>query len=127
MCVDDTCLWEDSVEKNLFSTYQYLTLGSSNGIVFNVKKFQRTGACRLLAWRGRDKANNWDAGEHHKLPQAYRYKWDHELLRTGGAGVLGFFKDGRHELLQRPAEQQGHLPLDSAAAGSLEKGKRDDC
>jgi hypothetical protein len=39
-CVDDTCLWEDSVEKNFFSTCQYLTLGSSNGIVFTVNKFQ---------------------------------------------------------------------------------------
>ena len=39
-CVDDTCLWEDSVEKNLFSTYQYLTLGSSNVIVFTVNKSQ---------------------------------------------------------------------------------------
>ena len=39
-CVDDTCLWEDSVEENFFSTCQYLTLGSSNGIVFTVSKFQ---------------------------------------------------------------------------------------
>ena len=39
-CVDDTCMWTDTLEENFFKTCQYLTLCSSAGIIFNKKKFQ---------------------------------------------------------------------------------------
>ena len=38
-CVDDTLLWDQTLEENFFRTCSYLTLCSSNGIIFNKKKF----------------------------------------------------------------------------------------
>ena len=38
-CVDDVALWEDTVEKLFFKTCKYIDLCSSQGILFNPKKF----------------------------------------------------------------------------------------
>ena len=38
-CVDDTLLWDSTLEEIFFRTCQYLTLCSSHGIIFNKKKF----------------------------------------------------------------------------------------
>ena len=38
-CVNDTCLWEKSIEGNFWRTVD-LTLCSQNGIMFNLPKFQ---------------------------------------------------------------------------------------
>ena len=39
-CVDDTCMWTDSLEENFHKTCGFLTLCSNAGIIFNKKKFQ---------------------------------------------------------------------------------------
>ena len=39
-CVDDTLLWETSMEENFFKTCEYLSLAAGHGIMFNLKKFQ---------------------------------------------------------------------------------------
>ena len=39
-CVDDTCMWEESVEASFFQTCQWLDLCARNGITLNPKKFQ---------------------------------------------------------------------------------------
>jgi hypothetical protein len=39
-CIDDTCLWDNSLAESFTSTCKYLTLCSEAGIVFNRKKFQ---------------------------------------------------------------------------------------
>ena len=39
-CVDDTCMWTDSLEENFLETCHFLTLYSNAGIIFNKKKFQ---------------------------------------------------------------------------------------
>jgi hypothetical protein len=38
-CVDDSCLWEETVEEQFMATCKYLTLGTNNGIVYTWKKF----------------------------------------------------------------------------------------
>ena len=39
-CVDDTLLWDDSIEQSFWHTFDYLKLCNDNGIVFNTSKFQ---------------------------------------------------------------------------------------
>ena len=39
-CVDDTCLWADTIEDNFRQTCEYLTHCSKNRIIFNKLKFQ---------------------------------------------------------------------------------------
>ena len=39
-CVDDTCLYDETIEGNFFATCKYLSLCGSAGIVFSAKKFQ---------------------------------------------------------------------------------------
>ena len=39
-CVDDTCMWADSVESAFFQTCKFLDLCASSGITLNPKKFQ---------------------------------------------------------------------------------------
>jgi transposase InsO family protein len=39
-CIDDTCLWDESLEGVFYRTCRYLTLCSRAGIIFNRKKFQ---------------------------------------------------------------------------------------
>ena len=38
-CVDDTLLWDKSIEENFWHTFDYLTLCARNGITFNPEKF----------------------------------------------------------------------------------------
>ena len=38
-CVDDSILWDDSIEESFWHTYEYLKTCSDNGIVFNPEKF----------------------------------------------------------------------------------------
>ena len=38
-CVDDSLLWDDSIESSFTHTYDYLKHCSDNGIIFNVDKF----------------------------------------------------------------------------------------
>ena len=38
-CVDDVCLWGDSLEEAFLRTCQYLTHSNNNGIIFNPEKF----------------------------------------------------------------------------------------
>ena len=38
-CVDDSLLWDDSIEKAFWHTLDYITLGSENGIIYNREKF----------------------------------------------------------------------------------------
>ena len=38
--VDDTCLWDNSIEECFYHTWDYLTLCAENGVVFNADKFQ---------------------------------------------------------------------------------------
>ena len=39
-CIDDTLLWDDSIEQCFWHTVDYITLCSKNGVVFNPQKFQ---------------------------------------------------------------------------------------
>ena len=39
-CVDDCLLYDNSIEENFFRMCEFLSLCSSNGIIFNPKKFQ---------------------------------------------------------------------------------------
>ena len=39
-CVDDTCLWADTLEASFFQTVEWLDLCARNGITLNPKKFQ---------------------------------------------------------------------------------------
>ena len=39
-CVDDTLLWEDTIEKAFFQVCEFLTLCGENGITLNPEKFQ---------------------------------------------------------------------------------------
>ena len=39
-CVDDTCMWADSVEASFFQACEWLDLCAKNGITLNSKKFQ---------------------------------------------------------------------------------------
>ena len=38
-CVDDTLLWDNSIEENFWHTFEYLQLCAQNGITFNADKF----------------------------------------------------------------------------------------
>ena len=38
--IDDSLLYDNSIEESFFHTWDYLTLCAENGIVANVKKFQ---------------------------------------------------------------------------------------
>ena len=38
--VDDTLLWDSSVEEAFYHTFDYLELGFKNGVVFNIPKFE---------------------------------------------------------------------------------------
>jgi hypothetical protein len=38
-CVDDSCLWEETIEEQFFATCRYFLLGTNNGIVYTWKKF----------------------------------------------------------------------------------------
>jgi hypothetical protein len=38
-CVDDSCLWENTIEEQFKATCRYLSLGTNNGIVYTWKKF----------------------------------------------------------------------------------------
>ena len=38
-CIDDTLLWDSSIEESFWHMFDYLHLCSSNGLVFNKKKF----------------------------------------------------------------------------------------
>ena len=38
-CIDDSLLWDESIEESFWHTFDYLKHCSSNGIVFNVEKF----------------------------------------------------------------------------------------
>lgn len=38
-CVDDTCLWKESIEELFWHTCRYIDLCARNGIIFNPKKF----------------------------------------------------------------------------------------
>ena len=49
-CVDDTILWENSLEQIFFKTCAYLTLCSKKGIIFNKKKFQF--GCKTVQFLG---------------------------------------------------------------------------
>ena len=39
-CVDDTCLWDTSIEEAFFHTWDYLAICAKHGIVLNVSKFE---------------------------------------------------------------------------------------
>lgn len=39
-CVDDSLLWDDSIESAFFHTVNFITLCSKNGIIFNPSKFE---------------------------------------------------------------------------------------
>ena len=39
-CVDDTLLWDDSIEESFFHTWEYLQICEDNGITLNKDKFQ---------------------------------------------------------------------------------------
>ena len=39
-CVDNTCLWANTIKENFRQTCKYLTHSSRNGIIFNECKFQ---------------------------------------------------------------------------------------
>ena len=39
-CIDDTCMWETSIEKAFFQTCQWINLCGQNGIILNIDKFQ---------------------------------------------------------------------------------------
>ena len=39
-CVDDTCMWEDSIEAAFFQACAWFDLYALNGITLNLKKFQ---------------------------------------------------------------------------------------
>lgn len=39
-CIDDSLLWDDSIEQSFWHTFDYLKLCNDNGIVFNSEKFQ---------------------------------------------------------------------------------------
>lgn len=39
-CVDDTCMWTDSIEASFFQACEWLQLCAQNGITLNPKKFQ---------------------------------------------------------------------------------------
>ncbi|VDI63635.1 Hypothetical predicted protein [Mytilus galloprovincialis] len=39
-CVDDTCMWANSIEAAFFQAYEWLDLCARNGITLNPKKFQ---------------------------------------------------------------------------------------
>ena len=38
--MDDTCLWDDTIEGCFYHTWDYITLCTENGVVFNAEKFQ---------------------------------------------------------------------------------------
>lgn len=38
--VDDTCLWDDTIEGCFYHTWDYIALCAENGVVFNADKFQ---------------------------------------------------------------------------------------
>ena len=39
-CIDDTCMWETSIEKAFFQACQWIDLCGRNGIILNVDKFE---------------------------------------------------------------------------------------
>ena len=39
-CVDDTLLWDDSIEAAFWHTFDYIKLCADNGKVFNKEKFE---------------------------------------------------------------------------------------
>jgi hypothetical protein len=38
-CIDDSLLWDDTIEKSFWHTMDYISLCAKNGVVFNPKKF----------------------------------------------------------------------------------------
>ena len=38
-CVDDSILWDGSIEDSFWNTFSYIELCCSNGIIFNLQKF----------------------------------------------------------------------------------------
>ena len=106
-CVDDTLLWDGTLEENFRRTCEYLTHCSARGITFNEKKFGRMEVEFLgyiiTADSVKPSAEFLEGGS--RLPNSQRCVWGEKLVWLGQSGELCALKlqgDGPVQGLAKP-------------------------
>ena len=108
-CVDDTLLWDGTLEENFRRTCEYLTHCSARGITFNEKKF-KFGRMEveflgyiITADSVKPSAEFLEGGS--RLPNSQRCVWGEKLVWLGQSGELCALKlqgDGPVQGLAKP-------------------------